>query len=139
MIYRVMKRLNDNSLVSPYAIPPFLQTSITSDDKHCIIPYGFAFSKVEKAKPILRKYGYTDYNSKLELWSINVEKSIPISYNLHPYKMHNEMKDYADILGECFFNNNFKNIPIKISMVLAQDCSLFCKNIELVELLLKNY
>ena len=132
IIYRIMKRLDDNSLVSPFIIPPFSQVSITNNTQK-IIPYGFAFNHLEKAIRLLND------SPKLEIWSIKYSDMIYIKYELHPYRMIKLASEYADIIGECFFKNDFERIPIKIGKSIRQPGTVFCKNIELIEKINQNY
>lgn len=138
IIYRVMKRLENNTLVSPYAIPPFLEISMTEDNIPKTIPYGFGFSRFESAQKIIRNEYYT-LETKFEIWEIDFEDFISLKSEYHAYQLYNKAGEYKDILSEKFFNQDFSKMPIKIGLFGAPPETVFCKNISLKEKLAQNY
>ena len=138
IIYRVMRRLNDNSLVSPYTVLPFLEVSMTTDYIHQVIPYGFGFSILEKALYIINE-GHPIYDAKFEVWSIIYDGFIPINHQLHSYQLHNKYSDYKELISECFFNQELDKMSIRVGLTIAPSDTVFCKNVSLCEKISQNY
>lgn len=134
--FRLMKRTEDNALVSPYTIPPLLFTSITANKEMRVIPYGFAFSSLEKAKIVMNQT-YPVYSSKLEIWRVSFKKAKEVNYEYNLYQLHQQDIDDVELIGECFFKN--KALPFKVGCTVPPSQSLFCRKIRLVEKIDQNY
>jgi len=132
IIYRVMRRLDDNSLVSPYTVPPFLEVSLTPNGIHQVIPYGFGSDSLDKMLRIMNG-GHPLIHGKFEVWIVNYEKFVPLMKEFHPYQLYNECKEHKTIISECLFNADFNKMPLKIGQVLAPSSTIFCRNISLCE------
>ena len=130
--YRVMKRLDDNRLISPYAISIFIEESIDQNDNHKIIPYGFCFFSYNSSFSFLKNY--TEYNAKLEIWSVNIDNYIIIQSEPHPYQLFKKYDD-KNLISESLINDK----KIKIGYVNSPKDTIFCQNISLAEQIYKNY
>jgi hypothetical protein len=80
-----MKRLEDNRLISPYAISIFIEESIDQNNNHKIIPYGFCFYTYSSSMKFLKNH--TEYNAKLEIWSVEIDKYVIIQSEPHSYQL----------------------------------------------------
>lgn len=138
VLFRLMKRLEDTSLISPWSVGSYSETHIDSNGTSYIVPFGFAYKKIEAASKIFKGLFY-DPSAKLEIWTIECENFIPVARELHPYQLMHTDVCYKTDISKCYFNNKLSEMPVKIGMVKAPEEAVFCKNIILIEMVDKNY
>ena len=125
LVYKVLLVENDD-LVSPFAVKLFKrQYKVQNEIK--TVDYGFAFQRIEEANSLI----YQNCDSNLEIWVCEVDDYIPVSFNIHPYRLFNQSEYLEEDIGTAFFDQELSRI--KIVKVHAIPGSIFCKKIRLTE------